>query len=74
MKNDDFEKQLQQQPLRPVPEPWRNQILQAARAVGVQASACPKNTLKRELQQLAGFINCSGLVRKHGARWRQCGQ
>lgn len=33
MKNDDFEKQLQQQPLRPVPEHWRNQILQAARKV-----------------------------------------
>lgn len=31
MKTDDFEKQLQQQPLRPVPEHWRNQILQAAR-------------------------------------------
>lgn len=31
MKNDDFEKQLQKQTLRPVPEHWRNQILQQAR-------------------------------------------
>jgi hypothetical protein len=31
MKTDDFEKQLQEQPLRPVPGHWRSQILEAAR-------------------------------------------
>src|SRR5688572_30386440 len=36
----DFESELKKQPIRPVPEHWRAQILQ-------QASA---NTLKRELQ------------------------
>jgi hypothetical protein len=30
MKTDDFEKQLQRQPLRSVPEEWRDQILSAA--------------------------------------------
>jgi hypothetical protein len=37
---NDFENELKKQPIRPVPEHWRAQILQ-------QASA---NTLKRELQ------------------------
>ena len=37
---NDFESELKKQPVRPVPEHWRGQILQ-------QASA---NTLKRELQ------------------------
>jgi hypothetical protein len=31
MKPDDFERQLQRQPIRPVPEEWRAGILQAAR-------------------------------------------
>jgi hypothetical protein len=31
MKTDDFEKQLQEQPMRQVPGYWRGQILQAAR-------------------------------------------
>jgi hypothetical protein len=31
MKTDDFEKQLQEQPMRQVPGHWRGQILQAAR-------------------------------------------
>jgi hypothetical protein len=30
MKTDDFEKQLQRQPLRPVPAEWRDQFLSAA--------------------------------------------
>jgi hypothetical protein len=33
MKTDDFEKQLQEQPMRQVPGHWRGQILQAARQV-----------------------------------------
>jgi hypothetical protein len=32
MKPDEFENQLQRQPLRPVPTEWRAEILQAARA------------------------------------------
>jgi hypothetical protein len=31
MKPDDFEKQLQNQPIRPVPRAWRNEILREAR-------------------------------------------
>jgi hypothetical protein len=34
MKPDDFEQQLQRQPLRPVPVEWRDEILAAARAAG----------------------------------------
>ena len=33
MKPDDFEKQLQRQPLREIPGEWREEILQAVRAV-----------------------------------------
>jgi hypothetical protein len=33
MKTDDFEKQLQKQPMRQVPGHWKGQILQAAKAV-----------------------------------------
>ncbi|MDB6057195.1 MAG: hypothetical protein JWO95_1039 [Verrucomicrobiales bacterium] len=51
MKNDDFEKQLQKQTLRPVPEHWRNQILHTARAAEVTASARSKDTLKREVER-----------------------
>jgi hypothetical protein len=55
MNTDDFEKQLQQQPMRPVPEHWRAQILQRARNAGVQASTCSEDTLNRELQH--GWIH-----------------
>ena len=36
MKLDEFEKQLQRQPLRPVPGHWRAEILEAARAAEQQ--------------------------------------
>lgn len=52
MKNDDFEKQLQQQPLRPVPEHWRNQILQAARRVEDAESRVESQANKSWLYQL----------------------
>jgi hypothetical protein len=46
MKPDDFEKQLQRQPLREVPAPWREEVLEAARrasasrASRLQSQAC----------------------------------
>src|SRR4051812_40154120 len=51
MKNDDFEKQLQKQELRPVPEHWRNQILHTARATGVKTPVRSEQTLKDGLQR-----------------------
>ena len=39
MKTDDFEKQLQEQPMRQVPGHWRGQILQAAKAVKDESRA-----------------------------------
>jgi hypothetical protein len=37
MKPDDFEKQLQRQPLRQVPGEWRAEILRSARAASLHA-------------------------------------
>ena len=39
MKPDEFEQQLQRQPLRPIPAEWRTEILAAARAAGPRPSA-----------------------------------
>lgn len=52
MKTDGFEKQLQQQPLRPVPEHWRNQILQAAGKVEGRVSSIESRVNKSWLYQL----------------------
>lgn len=52
MKTDDFEKQLQQQPLRPVREHWRNQILQAAKRSEGLASRVGSHAKKSWLYQL----------------------
>ena len=41
MKPDDFENQLQRQPLRAVPSEWRAEILQAARASHLTPHALP---------------------------------
>jgi hypothetical protein len=38
MKPDDFEKQLQRQPLRPVPTEWRAEILRSAQAASPHVS------------------------------------
>lgn len=50
MKPDDFEKQLQRQPLRPMPAAWRAEILKAADA----ASPAPSflSTLNSQLSAL----------------------
>lgn len=46
MKPDDFENQLQRQPLRAAPSEWRAEILQAARAsVSPRASRLAPNAL-----------------------------
>jgi hypothetical protein len=37
MNNDDFEKQLREQPLRTVPREWRSEILQAARSAAAHS-------------------------------------
>jgi hypothetical protein len=42
MKPDDFEQQLQRQPIRPVPEEWRAGILEAARNVARPRGAAPQ--------------------------------
>jgi hypothetical protein len=52
MNIDDFEKQLQQQPIRQVPGHWRNQILQAARQVESRESKVESQTGKPWLHQL----------------------
>src|SRR4051812_14850115 len=39
MNPDDFEQQLQRQPLRPLPADWRAEILQTAQAAAPQTSA-----------------------------------
>jgi hypothetical protein len=39
MNTDDFEERLRNQPLRPVPEKWREEILHAARMFGRPAAA-----------------------------------
>jgi hypothetical protein len=41
MKPDDFEKQLQRQPLRDVPSEWRGEILNAARSGSVSFASRP---------------------------------
>ena len=41
MKPDDFEKQLQRQPLRETPAAWREEILQAARSASVSLPSHP---------------------------------
>jgi plasmid stabilization system protein ParE len=53
MKTDDFEKQLQEQPMRQVPGHWRGEILQAARrAENPEAARAERRTLPAWLHQL----------------------
>jgi len=52
MNADDFEKELQRQPLRPVPPNWRTEILAAARAAspeGVESKFPAAGSWWREL-------------------------
>lgn len=51
MKTDDFEKQLQQQPLRPVPEHWRAELLKSAASAASPRRLQPPNQ-KSWLHQL----------------------
>jgi hypothetical protein len=52
MNTDDFEKQLQQQPLRPVPEHWRAEILRVARKVESQTPPAQTQAAKSWIHQL----------------------
>jgi len=52
MKTDDFEKQLQEQPMRQVPGHWRGQILQAAKAVERRESRIEGQTERSWIYQL----------------------
>jgi hypothetical protein len=57
MKPDDFEKQLQQQPMRGIPDDWRNEILGAAKSAASKQYETPTptsflSTLKRQLSTL----------------------
>jgi len=52
MKTDDFEKQLQEQPMRQVPGHWRGQILQAAKAVEKRESMTEGQTERSWIYQL----------------------
>jgi hypothetical protein len=52
MKTDDFEKQLQKQPMRQVPGHWRAEILQAAKAVERRESKVDGQTARSWIYQL----------------------
>ena len=67
MKPDDFEKQLQQQPLRPIPTEWRSEILQAAQ---IASGSRPSALVSQPKSWLYSFF---GLVPKHGLVWQPFG-
>jgi hypothetical protein len=52
MNLEDFDKRLQQQPIRPVPEHWRNQILQRARQIDSRQPKAENSPAKSWLHQL----------------------
>lgn len=52
MNIDDFEKQLQEQPMRQVPEHWRNEILRVAQNVERRGSRVESQTEKSWIYQL----------------------